>query len=255
MTTLPPDKQLIEEIRKTIKVAPHLMQCTFCSNYCNATGECSITHRTFAPYVRGCNGNFFVTNEELLLKRVKDDLMGTAKKCDEIEALFALGSALQGASECAFADAGRMKRELRSETKDKREKQLLYKDNEMIQDITYGFHQINDIMKELWEIHDRKTKEWLDAIDEKLEEIDKQHGWHIQNNINKLFSENGKFSTTNSDRMLNNSMDIFREVGYYVKGCIGNEANHKKVFAELSSLENDVPYSLGHKYFDKFQLK
>lgn len=253
--TLPPDKQIIEDIRKSMKVAPQLMQCAVCSNYSIASGYCAITRRKFSPFVRGCNGNFFVTNEEMLLKKVKDELMADAAKCDKIEASFALGSALQGASECAFADAGKMTRELRKASKDKRERQLLYKDNEMIEDITYGFHEINDIMEELWDVYDQKMKELLDAIDEKLEEIDKQHGWHIQNNINKLFSEKGKFSTTNSDRMLNNSMDLYRETGYYVKACLCNDENHKIVFDLLSSLKNDTPYALEHKDFDRFKLK
>ena len=253
--TLPPDKQIIEDIRKAIKIAPQLMVCSSCSNYSIATGDCAITHRKFAPFVRGCNGNYFVTNEEMLLKKVKDELMEDATKCDKIEASFALGSALQGASECAFADAGRMTRELRKESKDRRERQLLYKDNEMVEDIVFGFHEIDKIMDELWEVYDRKMQELLDAVDAKLEEIDQQHGWHIQPNINKMFSEKGKFSKTNSDRMLNNSMDLYRETGYYVKACLCNDANHKIVFDTLRSLKNDTPYALEHKDFDRFQLK
>ena len=255
MTSIPPDKQIIADIRKTMSVAPQLMQCAYCSNYSIATGDCAITHRKFAPFIRGCNGNFFVTNEELLLKRVKDDLTRDATKCDKIEASFALGSALQGASECAFADVAKMTRELRKESKDKRERQLLYKDAEMADDIIYGFHEIDKIMDDLWEVYDQKMQELLDALDEKLEEIDKQHGWHIQPNLNKLFSEKGKFSLTNSDRMLNNSMDLYRETGYYVKACICNDANHKVVFDTLRSLKNDTPYPLEHKDFDRFELK
>ena len=255
MTQLPPDKQLIEEIRKAMKVAPHMMQCAFCSNYCMATGDCAITHRKFSPYVRGCNGNFFVTNEELVLNKVKGELMAEATKCDKIEASFALGSALQGASECAFADAGKMTRELRKASKDREERRMLYKDTEMVDDIIYGFHEIDGIMDELWEVYDKKMQELVDAIEEKLEDIDKQQGWHIQNNINKMFSEKGKFSVTNSDRMLNNSMDLYRETGYYVKACLCNDKNHKEVFDMLGSMKNDTPYPLEHKDFDRFQLK
>lgn len=255
MTSIPPDKRIIADIRKMIEVAPQLQQCAFCSNYCRATGDCYVTHRKFAPFVRGCNGNFFIANEALLLKRVKDDLTSEAIKCDKIEASFALGSALQGASECAFADVSRMTRELRKECKDKRERQLLYKDAEMADEIIYGFHEIDKIMEELWEVYDQKMQELMDAIDEKLEEIDKQHGWHIQGNISKLFSEKGKFSVSNSDRMLNNSMDLYRETGYYVKACLCNDANHKIVFDTLRSLKNDTPYPLEHKDFDRFELK
>ena len=163
MTSIPPDKQIIADIRKMIEVAPQLQQCAFCSNYCRATGDCYVTHRKFAPFVRGCNGNFFIANEALLLKRVKDDLTSGAIKCDKIEASFALGSALQGASECAFADVSRMTRELRKECKDKRERQLLYKDAEMADEIIYGFHEIDKIMEELWEVYDLKMQELMET--------------------------------------------------------------------------------------------
>lgn len=255
MTQIPPDKQLIEEIRKTMKVAPHLMQCAFCSNYCMATGDCAVTRRKFPPYTRGCNGNYFVTNMELMLKKVKDELLAEAMECDKIEASLALSVALAGASECGFADVARRTREVRKKATEKKTQQLLRKDLDTVEQVQFGFQEIDKIMDELWEVYEEKKKELVDAIDAKLESIDQRYGWYIQSNVNKLFTENGKFSVANSEKLLNNSMDIFREVGYYVKGCIGNDENHASVFKMLSSLHNDTQYPLEHKDFDRFQLK
>jgi hypothetical protein len=255
MTRLPPDKQLIEEIRKTMKTAPHMMQCVFCSNYCPATGDCSVTHMKFTPYVRGCNGKFFLTNEELLLKKVKDEMMAELLECDKTEAFLALSVAHAGASECGFAEVSRRTRELRKKTKDKNEQRLLRKDMDMTDEAVFGFQKINEVMDELWDVYYQKKQEMLDAIDAKLESIDQRYGWYVQNNINKLFSEKGKLNIKNTEGLLNNSMDIFRESGYYVKACIGNEENHKRVFDLLRILSNETPYALEHKDFDRFQIK
>lgn len=213
MTQLPPDRQLIEEIRKTMQVAPHMMQCYFCSNYCKATGDCAITRMKFAPFIRGCNGKHFVTNEELVLKMVKDEMKNESLECEEIEATLALAVALAGASECGFADVSKRTRELRKKAKDKNELRLLRKDIDMTDEAVFGFHAIDDVMDELWDVYYEKKQEMLDAIDAKLESIDQRYGWYIQSNINKLFSEKGKLSLKNTEGLLNNSMDIFRETG------------------------------------------
>ena len=68
---LPTDEQMLKEIRAISVLAPHLMQCYNCKHYDRATSECEVNHFKMAPFVRGCNGKYFLTREEEMLYKAR----------------------------------------------------------------------------------------------------------------------------------------------------------------------------------------
>lgn len=244
MTAIPTDAELLKEIRIMSKAAPHLCVCNNCSNYNLATGECSVTKMRFLPYVRGCAGRHFVTDEELLLAKVKNELSSQAKDVDKIENLLALIISTSCAASCFCEDMEKRIKTIRKMKSHSDAKSALRKDLDATEEIHAALDRINKI-----------TEKIQKDLAEGLEKIDQQYRLYIERHINRVFTTDGKFDANKSDGNLNNAMAICRLIGKFTKKCVRNEENYNHVFAMLDNLENDFPYGLEDKDFDRYELQ
>ena len=242
---IPTDEKIIQEIRSISKTAPHLMCCSNCIFYSIATSECSIMRMKLAPFVRGCNGKHFVAAEEMLLKKVKDELTEQQNDFDKVENLLSLGIVTAHASTCFLEDLARRIKLYRKDPRYKNHKSDLHKDLIMTEQVLGAMEKISDIAEDM-----------MDVLHDKMEEIDKQYRIYVEPNLNKLFnSKKTGFDIEKSESLLNNSMEICRLIGKFVKGCIGNEKNYEAVFDLLDRLENATPYAITHKDLEHYKLK
>lgn len=241
---IPSDEQLLKEIRAISKTAPHLLMCSNCENYNLANGECAILHMRFLPYTRGCEGKFFVTAEEHLLAKVKNELNAQVTDLEKIENLLALLISTSCAASCFAEDLARRIKAVRKMQSHKDKKSDLRKDLDLVEEVQSALDRINKI-----------TEKMQEDIESSLDKVDQQYRLYIERHINRLFTTNGKFDVKKSDGNLNNSMAICKVIGKFVKGCIGNKENYDKVFAMLDSLKNDTRYGLEDKDFDRYELK
>lgn len=244
MSVIPTDAELLREIRSISKTAPHLMVCANCANYSIATGECSANNLRFPPYIRGCEGRLFVTDEQLLLAKVKKELSEQASDLEKIENLLALVISTSTAASCFAEDLNKRLLNMRKlERKDI--KSDIKKDLDVVDDIKGALSRIDKI-----------TEKMQKDLQGSLDKIDAQYRNYIERHINKLFTINGVFDVKRSDGNLNNAMVISALIGKFVKGCLHNDENYNRVFALLDSLENEnAPYALTHKDFEHYKLK
>lgn len=241
---IPTDEQFIKEIRAISTLAPNLMVCNNCKHFDRATSECEVTHYKMAPFVRGCNGMYFLTREEEMLAKAKKEIQEEMNDCEKLENLLALVITMIAATGCFNEDMHSRLTKLRARQKDKKQRSLLRKDLDMCEDIQRALERISEI-----------TDSMAETLQVKLEEIDQQHRMYIEPYVNRLFCKNGKWDTQRGDGFLNNQFEICRLVGKFVKGCICNEKNYRIVFGLLDSLENDHPYGLTHEDLDHYKLK
>lgn len=240
--SIPTDEQLLKEIRAISSCAPHLMVCGNCENYHVANGQCDILHRCFVPHVRGCEGRHFVTAEQLLLAKVKNELRAQSEDLDKIEALLALLLATSCAASCFAVDLEKKIKEVRKLQPEY--KSDLRKDLDMVEEVDGALGRINILIAEM-----------QDTLQDSLDKIDQQYRLYIEHHMNRLFRTNGKFDIRKSDANLNNGMVFCNVLGKFVKGCLGNKKNYDLVMNVLNSLENDTPYGLTSKDFKRYELK
>ena len=241
---LPTDEQMLKEIRAISTLAPHLMQCFNCKHYDRATSECGVNHFKMAPFVRGCNGMYFLAREEELLYKAKKELQNEQDDCEKIENLLALMITTIGAAQCFGEDLNRRLRKLRQRTKDKQQRSGLRKDLDMVEEVSKALDRIMNILGSADEM-----------LQTKMDEADRQFNMYIEHHINRLFTKQGKWDEKRGSGYLNNNFDISRLIGKFVRGCICNEANHDAVFSFLDSLENEHPYGLTNEDFEHYKLK
>jgi hypothetical protein len=244
MTTIPTDEQLIKEIRSISMAAPHLMTCSNCANYSLASGECSVNHLKFQPFVRGCNGRFFVTDEESLLFKVKKDLQEQANDLEKIENLLALMISTACATSCFAQDLEERLKILRKMPTNQDKKSDIRKDLDLVEDVKSALARIRKV-----------TDGMVNDMNAGLEKIDQQYRLYIERHINNLFKEGGKLNVKKMDGNLNNAMILCKVIGEFVRKCIGNKENYDAFFLALDNLQNDTPYGLTSKDLKRYELK
>lgn len=244
MNNIPTDEQLLKEIRAISKTAPHLLVCNNCRHYNLANGECSVTRMRFLPYIRGCEGKFFVSAEEHLLAKVKKELTSQAMDLEKIENLLALTISTACAASCFAEDLGKRIKSVRKMQEHSDKRSDLRKDLDLTEEIASALGRIDKIAGKMQK-----------DLEEGLEKIDQQYRPYIERHLNRLFTTDGKFDVAKSDGNLNNAMIICNVIGKFVKGCLGNKTNYDKVFDLLNNLENETPYGLTFEDLKHYSLK
>lgn len=238
------DEEILKEIRRISTTSPNLMQCYFCTRYDRATSYCSVTKMKMAPFIRGCNGKFFISREEEIVYKVKQELNEEKAECDKIENLLALLVTTLGSAQCFCEDLSTRLTKLRKKQKDSKQKSLLKKDLEMTDDVKFALSNIEEI-----------TESMEAQMQEYVEKIEQQYRMYIEPHVNRMFKKDGKWDVKKGDNYLNNQFEICRVIAKFVKGCIGNEENSSKVFKMLDELHNDFYYALTHQDLEHYKFK
>lgn len=244
MQEIPSDNYLLKEIRAISKTAPHLMTCSNCRHYNPANGECVTTHMRFPPFVRGCEGKYYISDEETLLAKVKKELTDQALDLEKIENLLALVITTSCAASIFAEDLAKRIKAIRGMPSHQDKRSELRKDLDMVEEIQHALSRIKAIA-------DIMSSDLYKGIDK----IDQQYRLYIERHINRMFSTNGVFDVKKSDDQLNNAMIFCEVLGKFIKGCLGNKENYNKVFALLDNLENDTPYGLTFEDLKHYKLK
>lgn len=244
MENIPSDKRIAEEIQAAIDRDNTYEQCFFCRHYDKASEYCDQARMKMYPYIRGCNGKFFETAMDFLVKKTREDLQGQALACDKIENYLALSVTTANATSCFFSRMHKLVKDMRARETNKDKKRLLYKDLEMIDEMQKGVKMIGEKMSSM-----------LEVVDEKLEEIDRLYSMYIEPTTNKLFTKNGRYDDKKGDIHLNNSFWFCRLLTKATITCFDNEENEKALFGFLDGLKNERYYALTHKDADSFELK
>lgn len=244
MENIPTDKIIAEEIQAAIDRDNTYEQCFFCRHYDKASEYCDQARMKMYPYIRGCNGKFFETAMDFLVKKTREDLQGKALECDKIENYLALSVTTANASSCFLERMQKMVMGMRAKEKNKDKKRLLYKDLEMINEMQRGLDMIEKKFASIFEI-----------LNEKFEEIDQLYRLFIEPTTNKLFTKNGIYDEKKGDLHLNNSFWFCKLLTKATITCFDNEENEMSLFRFLDGLTNERYYALTHKDADSFELK
>ena len=224
----------IEELKAGVNMMMERMNvaraCENCCLWNPRESKCTRTNSITMKFMF-CPSHEFET--ESIARKAQRDLEEQLEESKKIEALLALSATTACSTTCFIEDMERKMKRFYKAEKDKRTKSLLKKDLDMAEQMDKAFEQI--------EYH--------------LKEIEKQYNFYVQPWIDKLFSENGKLAVDKSDAHLNNSFEICRLLGKFVKACIGHKENYDAVFELLDKLENPAPYPLTDKDFDHYKLQ
>lgn len=224
----------IEELKKGVETMMSQMKVArMCENCGRWNPQKSVCTRTGSGTLKFmfCPAHEFET--ETLARRAQEELKEQLEDSKKIESLLALSVTTACSTSCFVEDMERRMKKFYKAEKDKRVKSLLKKDLDMAEQMDKAFKQI--------QYH--------------LKEIDKQYQFYVQPWQDKLFSENGELKVDRSDAHLNNSFEICKLVGKFVKGCIGHKENYDKVFELLDTLVNPAQYPLTDKDFDHYKLQ
>lgn len=244
MQAIPTEETLAAQIQAAIDNDNKLKQCIMCRHYDKASGECDQVGMKMMPYVRGCNGKFFETAIEFLVRRTKQQLESEALECDKMDNMFALSITTANSASCFFTRLHRMIKDLRKKEENPTNKRLLYKDIETVEEMQKGVGMIQEKLSALYE-----------TMDVGMEEVDRLYRMYVEPQLTKLFTTKGKYDVKQSDGHLNNSLDFCELLTKFTIVCINNEENYNKVYSLLDSLSNPYPYGLTKKDAESFRFK
>lgn len=88
MPNIPTEEQIRKELHDTLDKDPKLKCCSNCVYYSLVAGYCSKIDKTFPKYMYGCK--HYITAEEKLIAKAREELKAQARECEKIEFLLAM---------------------------------------------------------------------------------------------------------------------------------------------------------------------
>lgn len=216
MTNLPTDDQIRDELHIALKKDPKLKCCANCIHYNRVTEHCEKIDKTFPRYMYGCK--FYITAEEMLIAKAREELLQQAKECDKIEFLLAMALTSAGMTSLFIEDFERRVKAVHNKEKDRTAKGHLRKDLDLADQVKKAF----------------KT------IYAHLEKIDQQYRFYIQTHLDKVFKKEGlPYNVEAYDQYLSDSGEFATFLLEMARVAHHNKSNMDKVYQFMHDLKND----------------
>lgn len=261
--TLPSEEQLIKEIRETIKANPQFKKCINCAHFNKVTHECAKMKRRVLPYVPGCN--FYVANEEMLLKETVKNLHEQARECEKIEFLLAMALTAANMTTLFIEDFERRVRAAyrreKAKEQTRREKALLKKDLDLAEQMDDAFKGIKTCMENVQSNYFGLLEQYVGKIEADLEKSESLYRHYIQSHVDKIFKKQGQYNTEASDCFHSDAGEFATLLLEFARAAHHNKENMEAIFSMLQSMENTnseglpITFCLDEKDIAHYRLK
>lgn len=204
--------------------------CSNCVMYDKPSSKCTRTNKYIEDY-KFCLSHEFQT--ERLEKEAIAYMTAEQLECDKIENILAMMLTCAGMTTCLTEDFSKRTRRLYDNEKNKNIRLLLRKDLNIGEDVSKAF----------------------DAIQESLNEIDKQYRFYIYPLEKRLASKKGKFNVEKSDNHLSNQFTCLKILFKVMKKVLGRKDNLDRFWEFIDSLEDSPYYAMEDKDINHYELK
>lgn len=238
MPQIPTDEQIRAELYKAFEDEPKLKCCANCTHYNLVTEHCSKIDKTFPKIMYGCK--HFITAEEMLIAKARENLIQQARDCEKIEFLLAMSLTAAGMTTMMVEDFERRVEAVFQMEKDNKRAKFLKMDLELGGQMRRAFK----------------------VIMHSLETIERQYRLYIQTHLDRLFQKEGiPYNAEGFDNFQSDSGEFAMFLFEMARVAHHNRENMDKVYEFMHTLRNeavegdDVSFCLEEKDIQHYRLK
>ena len=237
MAKIPTDEQIREELHSTINSDPKLKCCANCCHYNLVAQYCSKMEKSFPRYFYGCR--HYITNEEMLIAKARENLIEQARECEKVEFLLAMSFTLAGTTSLVIEDLERRVKSVYQREKENKAAKALRSDLQMAAQMDRAFKVIADCLKK----------------------IDSQYRMYIQFQLDKIFQKEGVYNVEGHEQFHADCGEVATFILEMARVGHHNRENMDKVYRYMRQLANEnandkvVTFCLDDKDIAHYRLK
>lgn len=237
MAKIPTDEQIREELHSTINSDPKLKCCANCCHYNLVAQYCSKMEKSFPRYFYGCR--HYITNEEMLIAKARENLIEQARECEKVEFLLAMSFTLAGTTSLVIEDLERRVKSVYQREKESKAAKALRSDLQMAAQMDRAFKVIADCLKK----------------------IDSQYRMYIQFQLDKIFQKEGVYNVEGHEQFHADCGEVATFILEMARVGHHNRENMDKVYRYMRQLANEnandkvVTFCLDDKDIAHYRLK
>ena len=237
MTKIPTDEQIREELHSTINSDPKLKCCANCCHYNLVAQYCSKMEKSFPRYFYGCR--HYITNEEMLIAKARENLIEQARECEKVEFLLAMSLTVAGTTSLIVEDLERRVNSVYQREKENKAAKALRSDLQMAAQMDRAFKVIADCLKK----------------------IDSQYRMYIQSQLDKIFQKEGVYNVEGHEQFHADCGEVATFILEMARVGHHNRENMDKVYRYMRQLANEnandkvVTFCLDDKDIGHYRLK
>lgn len=237
MAKIPTDEQIREELHSTINSDPKLKCCANCCHYNLVAQYCSKMEKSFPRYFYGCR--HYITNEEMLIAKARENLMEQARECEKVEFILAMSLTVAGTTSLIVEDLERRVNSVYQREKENKAAKALRSDLQMAAQMDRAFKVIADCLKK----------------------IDSQYRMYIQSQLDKIFQKEGVYNVEGHEQFHADCGEVATFILEMARVGHHNRENMDKVYRYMRQLANEnandkvVTFCLDDKDIAHYRLK
>jgi hypothetical protein len=238
MANIPTDEQIREELHATINSDPKLKCCANCMHYNLVAQYCSKIEKSFPRYFYGCK--HYITHEEMLIAKARENLIEQAKECEKVEFLLAMSFTLAGTTSLVIEDLERRVKSVYQREKENKAAKALRSDLLMAAQMDRAFK----------------------VIDDHLVKIETQYRLYIQSQLDKIFKKEGlPYNAEGYEQFQADCGEVATFILEMARVGHHNRENMDKVYRYMRQLVNEnanekvVTFCLDDKDIGHYRLK
>ena len=229
---LPTDKEIEALIQEQMGKRNDVPKsCSNCVKWIKDISYCPVNNKV-SPFYMTCTHHKSEVSH--IIELTKKNLLEELTECKKIEYLMSVALSLSEMTTTVVQDVETRVKKQRDSRKEKDDKSALKKDLNLCEAMLTAFENIA----------------------ENLRKIERDYNYYVQPYINRAFTErDGTYDADNSDKFSSDKGEFIEMLLKYHKGCFLNDANAKKVFECLDSLENDQYFPLTEKDMNHYHVE
>lgn len=237
MAKIPTDEQIREELHSTINSDPKLKCCANCCHYSLVAQYCNKMEKSFPRYFYGCR--HYITNEEMLIAKARENLMEQARECEKVEFILAMSLTVAGTTSLIVEDLERRVNSVYQREKENKAAKALRSDLQMAAQMDRAFKVISDCLKK----------------------IDSQYRMYIQSQLDKIFQKEGVYNVEGHEQFHADCGEVATFILEMARVGHHNRENMDKVYRYMRQLANEnandkvVTFCLDDKDIGHYRLK
>lgn len=237
MPTIPTDEQIREELHQTLKNDPRLKCCANCVHYSLVNGYCDVCDKAFPKYMYGCK--HYITAEEKLIAKAREELKAQARECEKIEFLLAMALTSANMTTLFIEDFERRVKSVHNREKERTTRGHLRKDLDLAD----------------------QMKKAMKNIQSFLDKIEQQYRFYIQSHLDKIFKKEGVYNVEGHDQFHSDAGEFATLLLEFVRIAHHNKDNADEIYERMQQMRNynvsgkDITFCLEDKDIAHYRLK
>lgn len=237
MPNIPTDEQIRTELHQALNNDPKLKCCANCIHYCLVTGYCSKIDKSFPKYMYGCK--HYITAEEMLIAKAREELIAQARECEKIEFLLAMALTSANMTTLFIEDFERRVKTIHKKEKEKTTRGHLRKDLDLAD----------------------QMKKAMKNIQSFLDKIEQQYRFYIQSHLDKIFKKEGVYNVEGHDQFHSDAGEFATLLLEFARIAHHNKDNADEIYERMHQMKNynpskeDNTFCLDDKDIAHYRLK